>query len=1481
MITAILVFPVTHVFLSIPDVIAQEVDPGATDPIVPAARRFLFPDQHALLAMPQDPTNPAPSVTYTDWARNANLTRLQFQDAFVPALQGIEEARSAAGHILSQQTEQVAVGRYTGSGTENSIQVDILRPTGELAPGTTTVAAFSTSALFEWPVPNSFDVAVGGLNNLIDEDGIGHDEVAVCYFEEQQLGQIGTFLVPKVTVLDYTDLADSGVIQTTADEPAFISLEVFESTLFDFGSDSLISCATGDLNGDGLEEIILAYVANNGRARVGLFRYLNDGENPPSLERIGSSDILTPIRNQLISGSNPLFWGGIDVATGDFNGNGQADIALSVVNRQERYDGSTLNNYSYPGIYFLSSDSNFNLTSEQRFAEFEPAITRKDDFKNNTGSYACRPTPTKQACETTRASVVTGLFKFHPPTGFDFDRRQPAVVYNVPFAQGGGLRALALEVSEDMKTIDPLGETITLPQQSCNTNLCPSSQRFSVNAGGFIGAGDFDRPQWSLAVSNWEATQDGNGNNMSAGQFHGFWLQSLPVDVNGNGGGLDLLWDEVLLNGEVVSGATTARLPAIAWDREGASLYLGSPVNIVVHDLVRTEYIIAEPPKHTYWWPPEAINPADGEVLNVSRDDDFFIELSDETNLDYSETSRNITDWSIGGSVTLSAKASVTSGADLGIVKTSATVSTEVVGKVSYDYNENKDEYEKDYRSQTTTFTGSTDRDDLLIGKLQTYDIWRYPISGISLEDDLNPFWEISFPGKEVTVQGGGLSFDWYIPTYENGNILSYPALAGVTFTPPDCCAEFTFLEGGQEVTTAIPFLDDRLLALDGTGATINLQFSESSGEGQTKTYNKTLSESLDVKVGFKASSKVPGQKVKVEGSAAVNINNSNSWSGIGTTDSNTNTSTGFKLTKPARNPNQAYLFLPTFYLAKDGTTKVTHAVDILGASTTFWNETYGSLPDPAFKLPNRFSPIAIFMGRTIWEPNESDNAKKIRGFFTRFAEPDEAGIFPLVDGAVTEGELLRLEVEVHNYSVGQGISGLKVQFEAARLNDAMNMEVSRLPINCQAGSSLFLALNPLEQRTAVCVWNTSGFGPGIPGGDLYYRIYAVLDPDDEIEEIYEGTVGPGQNNEGWGLLGVADPELTFGVPTPTEEHPLGADVQMSDASLAIEVDGNLETTFARVTASQLTPLRVCVNSDQAQTGYHHILVYDGDPSAGGVLLADELIPGIDQGGACDWIPDFRFDEPGEHLLFAQVLESRDDGLLGNATDTLQVLVDPIPVVNPDSGQGRVEGIGSKRSRGQLEMSATFPYDGDLDLSGASLVIANVLDETGGAGELLPGIRELTGQDLTLFSRSKGRNSARFETPGGQRPKVRLDLRHREGMLKLKLHIKGAEIIEPIQCKRDFYYGQANNEQEHAEKRSKKGKFSKRDDSRRGRDAVTELTTRFFLFDDQHGPVDLTLENERWTCRENGRGEVKSLRLALERDHDDYSDHRTALVGSR
>ena len=1439
------------VFLLATQDMALAENPGENNPIT-SPRRTLFPDQHALLTMPQNPNSLQTSTTYTDWARNANAQNLALQDTFNNDLQGIQQARSAAGHILTQQQEQVAVGRFVGD--SDTFRVDILSTDGQVQPAAgVSFSAYSTNRSVGLRVQavDSFAVAAGELSTLSDETGAGHDEVAVCYpVNEGGSGSTGDLRM-HVRVLDYTNLNTAGVVQTTAISSHTFTNQgnyKFNRVIRENGSDSFIGCTMADVNGDGVDEFVMAYMTGAyDPIWVDIFQYTNNGVDPPSLERIGSPLSLSPLHNPAIPVlAAPQFVGTLDVVAGDFNADGRQEIGIATVTME--FTSSEPGLAYFPGIFVLSSDMNYNLTLQSSFVTDTIGYLDAEQFSNGTGSFACRNNSARSACEYMRAAMVPGLFKYNPDpvSGFDFNRRQLAVVFNMPFTQGGGLRAVALEISNDLQTITQTGNTVTIPQQTCTSGFCPSSPRFSVGTGGYVGSADISNPLWSLAVTNWEATGSGSADLQSAGQFRLAWLKALPP---GSTGGFTLAQNITPLGSAAISGPTNGRLPAVAWDRESNSVWLGSPIHLVIYDLIKPEYIIQEPPKHTYWWPPNATNPANGQIIDLSRKYGFYVELSDEEKKDYSFTHQDQTDWTIGGSVAVTGKASVTTGVDAGIFgKASVTGSMSVTGKVGYDYNENVDEYENNYRSQTTTFTGQTNADDLLIADLMRIDIWRYPVSGIDFGDGLNSFWEIAFPGDTITARGGGLTFDWYEPPHENGNILSYPPLTGNSYTPADCCSEFTFLENSKEVSEAIPFLAPTRLGWDGTSGTIALNFSETTGQGSTKSYTHKLAESLDVQVGYKAEGKSLGTKVEAELTVDANISNSNSWADVDTESASTNNSTGFKLVKQVGNTNQSYFFMPQFYLAQSGTTKVSYAVDPLGTGATFWPSTYGQLPDPALNLPRRFSPTTpTDHDQIVWVVNPEDDAKRMRGLFFRYNTLDETNEYPLIAGAVTDGNVLRVEADVFNYSVGQGFSGLDVAFQAVKYNAVTNSEIGNpVTLNCGTGSITTLGMDPRARKQAVCVWDTTGFGPSISGAIQYYRIYVTLDPSNRISEIYDGTIGPGQNNQGWGLVGVANTQDTFLTPVATDAVPNGADVNVTRDALEMLVDGHFISGTAHVVREQTTPMRVCVDTDQTQTGYHHVLLWNGDPQNGGTLIADKMLPGVDRhGDSCAWLPAFRPEITGNLTFYAQVLETGADALPGNATDSLDVIVDDIPSIVLAQAQGIAEHVGTDHLSGDLHLTGRFGYNGELNLSVAQLVIANVLNEKQGAGELIPGVTAQTGQDLVLYAMHSTKHSAIFATPQRIVPKVRATLDSRKGELQLDLYIRDASILKPEKC-----------------------------------DSRTNLTTKLVLLDAEHAPVNLSI-SEPWTCITDKRAQVQKLILDSRIDKHEHKYKRHDIISEK
>lgn len=1208
--------------------------PGERDPLGKTSRYTLFPDHELLAVLAHDPGAPGaePHVSFSSLAPSADLHELTplggatnlSRDA------GPVQIGTAAGRILTPYADQVVHVRRSGT----NLAVAFLG-----YPDSTTVLTGLANPVAE--SGDLFDVAVGDLDRRPDLDGNHHDEVVVCYAASPS-NQV------RVAVLDFTDTAP----EPSAPVRALAVTSGQSSRRIAFAGvqpiDAVLACTTGDFDGDGKHEIAVAGLDGGRTLWVSTFRYRIDASGQRSVQQVSlvtAAALPSPL----------VFAGNVELTSGDFNADGRDDLALAYVVRNPRSSAGDCASAQIgcstftPAVAVLGSDERLNLSFGGHY-DARPSYLLDFDLDR---------------LQLPGAQVVSGLLRFDPAHGFGFDRRQLALVTSFfGYREDAALDVAALSVSDDLRSVTRIGAVKSFPYGFTNAIL----PHFSVAAGGFAGNGDARNPAWSLAVAAW-ATPDL------------YDLRLLRVGANGP--------EDTILRriGQPVS-RELRRLPLLAYDADGDSFQLGAPVHFTVSNLIRPRFILQEPPKHTAW--------LGGEMLNVSRLSTFYVELKDSAGKSFASSDTDMTDWNIGGSIAETAAVSARVGAETALAEVSAKSSLEIGLKVGYDYEGHSEEYNSRYATRTLTFTDQTIADDLVVAQIQTFDVWRYRVFGLSLADpqgrQFNGFYEIVLPGPKLDVRGGGTSFDWYQPLHENGNILSYPALRNGVFTPPDLGA-FTLPDGTKKTEALVPAT---LLAFDGTSGTIQLDFSSSSGAGAVRSRMHTLGENLDVSVAVKATASTPAAGGSVSSTTDFNLHNSNSWSHLATSESETNTSTGIMLVKAPGNANRAYNFAPVFYFAQDGTVKVVHAVDVLGnpAGRSFWASTYGQKPDPALNLPLRFERDLTPFTET-WIPNTLSSRKKIRGFFLRKAERNTiTNDFDQLAQAPAEGDRVRIETRIYNYSTAQAANGVTVRFAVIGYNDLSDAEIPFT--SCPAGTMLdaagrciigetLVSLPPLGMERAAITWDTQGFGPQGVATAKEYRIYVIIDPDNAIDEIYEddstgdssctdpvhpaGTMlcDPGQNNEGYGAITIVRRPLPRAAVAANEV--VSADVHLrANALAAIDAkEGTRLTGTVDAYVNEPLRIRVHVQTDRSEVEPFHLLVYDGNPRAGGTVIAGRLLQGVDAPDGryvwLDWTPP----RTGTFTLYAQILEQIDDRQPGNASDTLTVRVAnrPKPVVLP------------------------------------------------------------------------------------------------------------------------------------------------------------------------------------------------------------------------
>lgn len=1170
-------------------------DPASTDPVGSPSDYTLFQADQVYAIFPGESNTDLQGFTISP-----DLSNLSPSDPSEAPLNnnggGVRVLAAAAGRILSTPQEQPVYAYNDGSGNIYIAFAGISGPTASLPNWKSTA---NLGARF-------VDIASADLDKVTDTEWNNHDEVVVAYVSASGRADQDTV---NLAVLDYTEASPDNpqvTAITTATGPVPINESDYETTSSGFilPSDNVLKVGLGDFDGDGLNEIALVYPQDPTTLRLSIFRYTHTfvgGQETRSLTQVSTTT------SQV--GDPGSYWlvGSIDVATGDFDGDGRDELAVSVVEWNGADEQMKTALYSvYVKMFHADAglnlifDSSTTVTSGQGVA-----------FGDN---------------QQPAAHIASGLFQFDSANGFGMERRQLAVActHNL---HGPVYLVRMLSVDTSLQCSQLFDDFIVIGGNA--------DQTFSLAAGGYGGTGSPQSPTWGLVFVQSQYCP------YEAGVYNIGQYNIVLIDVESGG----MVWTKTSSYPTDLTDFGP-RPFVVAYDRDGDSIYLGAPVLLTAQYVINTDFVIQEPPKHAYY------DQNAGEVVTVSRYDGFNVELTDSNNITFQSQSTDTSNWTIGGSASITAGASVTAKENLILEKASVTASDQFTAKGSYNYDQNKSSYNSQNAARTVTYTAKTDHDDVLVGRLQVLYIWRYRIYNISNDQSQAPntFYDVILPGPTVPFEGGGQGYEGYQPVHENGNILSYPADLGGF---PEDLGSFTLPDG---TTVTQPMIPASQLAFDGTSGTEALEYSTGTGQGASFNYQHTLTESADFKLGFQVDAKEGIFGTGIEESASVEaeaqFNNSNSWGGTNTSNSTSNNATGITLNKISGESAQAYNFYPVFYVTQDGTIKVSFAVDATGNASgeAFWSRLYGSLPDPALNLPGRFNPTYSHQGnQNGWTANLDDGRQKIRGFFLTSPTPDPVtNDYDDLPYAPQDGDQVRIAVRVYNYSLGQATGDFHVNFYAIKYDPSTDTESgNRQPI----GQTTVPSLAPLAMSTAALTWDTTGFGPSTPGASQSYRIYVALNadgavkqeiyPPEDPDKTYPGVVDangnpvkgvdPGQNNDGWGLATVV---------AKAASQSEDADVYMKPDSVAmIGAGGELSSTGGEAQAYRPIKLRFTVFASRPGRGFAHLLVYDGDPNRGGQMVADKRVFAGDarvEGNHAwvQWVPT----SVGQHHIYASVI---------------------------------------------------------------------------------------------------------------------------------------------------------------------------------------------------------------------------------------------------
>ncbi len=540
-----------------------------------------------------------------------------------------------------------------------------------------------------------------------------------------------------------------------------------------------------------------------------------------------------------------------------------------------------------------------------------------------------------------------------------------------------------------------------------------------------------------------------------------------------------------------------------ALDSLGRAFFLGNPAHIRVPVLIDPQYVVYMPPHHVDCLP-AAADPNTCEIVNISAFGTFNVTLSDAASatLKQESTDTASTDFAFGSSIDVS---ETVSSEFLELASMSTTV--QVKNAFSYETNSVKKDVNSSYQTMTTQKSATTNIDDQIGFNQRVVDIWRYPVFGLDLETpDEYPYYEIIIPGPLLPYQSDGLTVGWFSPDHINNNALSYPEIGSPDF--PADLGTFTYQENGVDVSKTTPLNDGTVRSFAGNSQTYDLAYTQGSGGSSERSYNYSMSNTLDISTGFSAQVGIGIANSETKIDSNLTLTNASSWGTSTVASRSMSESRGITLNQPsvAGIQTKAYNYQTLIYISSNGGLKVAHAVDFLAATgQAWWRSTYQKA-DPALNLPLRLVQTSV---GSAWVLNTDESYYWMRGVsLTSDTLNEETNTYPYVAGGVDQGEKVRVLVDLYNLSLGSTTSGTQVQFAYQAL-DPGNFQ----PVGPEAvfATSAMLNLPPLAVHQVVGIWDTSQLS--ITGSTPYRFVITLL--TDAGNDLHGASPTAGGNNKG------------------------------------------------------------------------------------------------------------------------------------------------------------------------------------------------------------------------------------------------------------------------------------------------------------------------------------------------------------------------------
>ena len=484
---------------------------------------------------------------------------------------------------------------------------------------------------------------------------------------------------------------------------------------------------------------------------------------------------------------------------------------------------------------------------------------------------------------------------------------------------------------------------------------------------------------------------------------------------------------------------------------DGYDFTVGTPSLYHDYGIVQPIVLLNAPPVHF-----DVIN---GNTYDVNGcynggDCDFFAKYKKQTTSSVEVKTEISNDWAVSAGVKVEGEIEA---APMG-VGVSTSYKVWATGKYGKKFSNDQ--------TNRTTISVSVEvearEDDRIYSTIADYDIWEYPVFHGNEQFSRRSYFALVPKNVQATWYGSKSYFaQQYVPDHEVSNILSY--------YPYDTLSNNPNL--AQVIRAS--YVSDRF-SLDGSSSyDWDLSITDFEETGADTTRDMGIDAGVELG-GFESTFKFDNQKMSTHTTTVENLVNLQVHLG------SVNMGIG----------DVKYAITPYAYWGTNDALVVDYAVQPElappGFPETWWQETYGNNPDPAFILPWRLDPEKGF---ALGDPEKRFQTKDIT-FIPRKPQV---------------GDTLTITARVRNFSLISTPSPVSVRFY---LEDPDSGGTPIIGVN-GTNTVNTNGIVPLQGKSEV------NFKWVLPNGlPAYPKIYAILDQENAITEIHDN------NNKGFNILG-------------------------------------------------------------------------------------------------------------------------------------------------------------------------------------------------------------------------------------------------------------------------------------------------------------------------------------------------------------------------